>query len=75
MIKIEGLQIHLRDFILEDVPIYRKWNMGRHAWMDLDGPYYPKSSPDEMERILTNMTRRIKSGNFDRPLHLSCDRR
>lgn len=62
-----GTQIKLRHFILEDLGVYQQWNQGKHAWMDLDGPYYPKATPDEMGQILANMEKVIRAGHFPTP--------
>ncbi|MEM7125531.1 MAG: hypothetical protein AAF702_04340 [Chloroflexota bacterium] len=38
MILIQGNQINLRDWRLDDLPDYAHWQHPEHAWHQLDGP-------------------------------------
>ena len=46
---LEGKNIVVRDWILEDLESYESWNSGHHLWMDYDGPYYPKMDKLELK--------------------------
>ena len=67
MISLPGLQICLRDWILDDLPAYRKWNLPPQRWMAFDGPYYPKMSKKQVNQVLDKMRRHIRMGTQPRP--------
>lgn len=60
--------INLRQWILEDLPIYKKWHQGHHKWMDLDGPYYAKPNPEELGEALGNLKEMIETESWMDPL-------
>jgi RimJ/RimL family protein N-acetyltransferase len=49
---IEGLHVRLRDIRHDDVEAYCHWQQPGRAWQDLDGPYYPKATPEEIEQTV-----------------------
>lgn len=48
--RLEG-KIVVRDWIMEDLELYKFWNIGYHLWMDFDGPYYPKMDHFELNSM------------------------
>ncbi|MEM7537249.1 MAG: GNAT family protein, partial [Chloroflexota bacterium] len=43
---------------------YRHWQQPGHDWQALDGPYYPKPTPEEVEKTLEAIVARIKAENW-----------
>ncbi len=58
------MKIKLRDWRLQDLDTYQKFNTGHHTWMDFDGPYYPKLTPSELEEQIDSLRKRISTDNF-----------
>ena len=67
MTYITGHRYHLRDFRLEDLPQYQHWMQPGHQWQRLDGPYYPKPTPDEIQSTIQMIERKIKQGGWPDP--------
>ncbi len=65
--EIKGRQITLRDWAIKDIPVYKKWNTGKHEWMKFDGPYYPKITPKELEIQCGSISIRIDENNYPDP--------
>lgn len=65
-IHIRGLQVHLRDWRLEDVEPYRLWQKPGHLWQSLDGPYY-RGSGDESHRLADELRAKIIKADFSLP--------
>ncbi len=61
---LEGQNIILRDWQLEDLPLHKLWHTGQHRWMDYDGPYYLKPTPKELEKTLEFYQRKIEKQDF-----------
>ena len=64
---IEGSTIRLRDILNKDIDAYRLWQQPGHRWQALDGPYYPKASPAEIEQIIEDIEARIESDGWPEP--------
>lgn len=64
MTKIEGINIRLRDIGPDDLTSYRFWQQPGHDWQALDGPYYPKATPAEVEKTMAAIETRIASQNW-----------
>ena len=65
--KIEGKQIVLRDWQPNDVDVYCHWLQPGHRWQELDGPYYPGSTSEEIEKIRAALPQKIESGDWPEP--------
>lgn len=50
--KIVGNKFQLRDWRLDDLPIFKQWNEGHHLWMDFNGPYYSVLSTERLGKLL-----------------------
>ena len=61
---IEGTKIRLRDISEHDFATYRYWQQPGHAWQDLDGPYYPKSTQEEIEKLIEAFKERIATEDW-----------
>ena len=61
---IEGSKIGLRKLHVDDLNVYRQWNQPGQAWQELDGPYYPKRTPAEVEATVENLKARIEADNW-----------
>lgn len=55
---IEGRKVYLRDWSLDDVPVFEKWHKPGHLWQSLDAPYY-RSEVDDSKRLVTELLNRI----------------
>lgn len=67
MIKLKGTRICLRDWQLGDLGRYEHWNTGHHAWMDYDGPYYPKLTPEKLQETLEKLRSKLEKGDWKSP--------
>ncbi|WP_374073497.1 GNAT family N-acetyltransferase [Bdellovibrio bacteriovorus] len=63
---MEGSKIRLRDWRLEDVAPFRRWQKPGMPWQTLDGPYY-RSTEDESERLADELKSRIEKADFPTP--------
>ena len=54
-VQLQSARLVLRDWQKVDFEPYRKWNTGHHRWMDFDGPYYPKRSPEALEQEIERL--------------------
>ncbi|MBL8164144.1 MAG: GNAT family N-acetyltransferase [Anaerolineae bacterium] len=68
-IKIDGAGITVRDWILDDLEVYRRWLQPGQRWQELDGPYFKKPTPDEIPPIIERIRSRIEAGSFSDPRH------
>ncbi len=66
MINIEGKQIRLRDWILNDLEAYQFWQLGEHAWKDWDGPYFQSTDSERIDHI-KSLGEKIVHGDFSTP--------
>ncbi|MEM7798906.1 MAG: GNAT family protein [Chloroflexota bacterium] len=67
MITIKGIQIRLRDMQLSDLVLYQRWQQPGHLWQALDGPYYPKATPKEVDSLIEKIRGRIKANSWPSP--------
>ncbi len=58
---LEGKNIVVRDWIIEDLKSFEYWNTGHHSWMDFDGPYYPKMDQFELEYNIDLVRQKIEN--------------
>ncbi len=64
---ITGRRIRLRDMILDDVPMWGRWMLPEQRWHELDGPYYPKPSAEDVATMVASVRDRIEAGNWPTP--------
>ncbi|MGB0929993.1 MAG: GNAT family N-acetyltransferase [Chitinophagales bacterium] len=67
MLQLQGNQIVLRDWIIEDLPIYKYWQTKDLEWKNWDGPYYPLTSLENLEKELKDRRRKILQQSFPQP--------
>ncbi len=65
--KLEGKNILVRDWIMDDLKLYKFWNTGYHLWMDFDGPYYPKMEDYELQFNVDYITKVIENKRRTKP--------
>lgn len=66
-IVLQGKQLQLRDWQIEDLEIYAQWLMPGHRWQELDGPYYGHNTAEEIPEIIEKVRTRVCKGNFTDP--------
>ncbi len=52
---------------MNDLGRYRYWQQVGHRWQALDGPYYPRATPEEIESTIKAIARRISSSEWPEP--------
>lgn len=62
-----GPRVVLRDWVPEDLPRYREFQRPDQEWQRLDGPYYRRSTPDEIDLFLERLEERIVAGDWPNP--------
>lgn len=67
VLTLEGKQIRLRDWQLDDLDAYAGWLQPGHRWQELDGPYYKQPAADEIPGMIENIEKRITGGQFPDP--------
>lgn len=60
-------QIAIRDWQLEDLETERYWKQPHHQWHLTDGPYYPKSTIEEIDSYIERLHQFIESNSFPDP--------
>ncbi len=58
------MDIILRDWKVEDLALYKQWNVGHHRWMDFNGPYYQKPSIVEIDQKIDQIRAKISSDHW-----------
>lgn len=64
---VEGKQVRLRDWSLDDLQVYAHWLEPNHKWQKLDGPYYPQPTVDKIPGIIAKIQARITENKFTDP--------
>jgi len=67
IVNIEGSTIRLRDIQLADLDTYRHWQQPGHAWQALDGPYYPKATSEQVDKLIDRLKERIAADDWSNP--------
>ncbi len=68
-VKIAPAKIVLRDWMFDDLEVYAYWLQPQHNWQQLDGPYFKKTSVDEIPELIVRVRARIETANFANPRH------
>ncbi len=58
---LRGPRIQLRDFTLDDLPIYRHWLLPGHRWQDFDAPYGADESAEEVVAEVEDRIARLRT--------------
>ena len=66
MEKLIGNKIVIRDWKIEDIETYTKWQLGDQQWKKWDGPYYQTSDEVNLDYI-KNLKQKILSNSFSKP--------
>jgi len=69
LIRLTGKFIDVRDWTLPDQPFFRHWLQPEHEWQKFDGPYYPASTPAEIEEMIASREADIVGNSFPTPRH------
>jgi RimJ/RimL family protein N-acetyltransferase len=64
---IKGATISLRDWRVSDLERQAYWMRPEHAWQELDGPYYPGPTLDEIPEITARMRAKLEAGDLPTP--------
>lgn len=64
MVELNSHNVRLRDIEQKDLEPYRTWLQPGHEWQALDGPYYPRQTPEEVEQAIESIGRRIASAQW-----------
>ena len=67
MILLNGKKIKLRDWQQKDLSSFRFWNTEKHLWMDFNGPYYPKLTPEQLEETIEKYQDKIDRNAWETP--------
>jgi len=67
MLRIAGQRIVLRDWRLDDLELYHTWMQPGQRWQELDGPYYPKPSPEKVAELVERQRQHILSDDWPDP--------
>lgn len=67
LIELQGKRVRLRDWTLDDLEPYAHWLQPGHRWQELDGPYYAKTTAEEIPSIVERIRGRIESGKLASP--------
>ncbi len=58
---MNGIKINIRPWQIKDIDPYVYWQQPNHKWQQLDGPYYPKSTPEQVERLAVKIKHKIEN--------------
>ncbi|MCA9970912.1 MAG: GNAT family N-acetyltransferase [Anaerolineales bacterium] len=64
---IDGMQIALRDWQLDDLEAFAYWLRPEHRWQELDGPYYPKTPLEMIPLAVARVRDQIEAGEWPEP--------
>lgn len=67
MLTIPGLQIILRDWRVDDLETHAYWLMPGHRWQELDAPYFPGPTEDEIPDIIARHRMHIEEKHVSNP--------
>jgi len=63
----QGNKIILRNWQQQDLERYKYWHIGKHSWMDYDGPYYEKPTIEETNDRIKQLAKNITENNWPTP--------
>jgi len=66
-VEIKGDKVILRDWKVSDFEYYRYWMSPEHEWHKFDGPYYPRTTKEEVEESIEKLSNQITNNNFEIP--------
>lgn len=62
-----GDRTRIRPMTLDDLPAYERWQAPDAEYHRWNGPYYPRSTPEEIDRSIALHTRWIENGHEPDP--------
>lgn len=62
-----GSRLTLRDIQLHDLDAYAHWMHPSQQWHQLDGPYYPKMSADDIPQMIDKIRQKIENAAHPTP--------
>lgn len=68
-LRLEGQRVTLRDWCMEDLPVYRKWLHPLQEWRRWDGPYYAQPTEQQADDAVAALLPRVQSGNWPMVRH------
>jgi hypothetical protein len=66
-LRIQGRLVTLRDWTLADLSPYAAWHTPGQEWQQLNGPYYPEPTPEEVATKLQRLRDRIEESRWASP--------
>lgn len=66
-IRLTGRSVILRDWLQEDVVTYVGWQSPERRWHQLDGPYYPKPTHEDLAHIEAQLQDELREANWPEP--------
>ncbi len=64
---IRSKRVLLRDWQLDDLPVLDQWLQPGHRWQELDGPYYPLLTPEQIPAHLAKTRQQIETDGWPTP--------
>ena len=64
---LEGKQVRLRDWSLDDLETYAYWLRPGHRWQSLDGPYFGHPTEEAITGLIEAVRKRITESDFPDP--------
>ena len=65
--ELQTTKVKIRDWQTEDLPRYAHFNTQHHKWMELDAPYYTRSTTKEIENYLKKIGKNVKNKDWQTP--------
>lgn len=59
------MNIELRKIDLEDLAGYKYWKLPKHKYHTYNGPYFKKSTKEEIEKEIEDLSKAFEQGNDD----------
>lgn len=60
MIRVAGERLVLRDWTVDDLPVYRAWLNPGHQWVETDAPYYPQFTSNEADEHVAGLLENLQ---------------
>jgi putative hydrolase of HD superfamily len=65
--RLPGIKISLRDWRVDDLNTHARWLAPGQRWQELDGPYYPGPTLDEIPALIARQRVGIEAQQLPRP--------
>ena len=60
-LRVEGARVRLRPVTVPDLAVYRAWQRPDAAWRQMDGPYYPSPTEEELDQMIATLTATVSN--------------